>query len=333
MESQPSRSFYNGTGSSHQHEQNTQVYQENGRWYGTNKKGAYMFPVDADEQDRLDIFHKFCLVARKELLHKAPVAVEEPSILDLGCGTGIWTIEMADKYPRGRHVGMDLNLIQPEFIPSNLTFLQRDIESEWPQELKAGTWDLIHMRTLNGSIASWPRLYAEAYRHLKPYYGHIEQVEIDFTPRSDDPGLVNGSLISQWTGELLTVMDNFGRSMRLDSNVTTQRLAEVGFVDIKEEVIRIPFNPWPTDTYSRDIGRWFNLVMKQGFQPLCLAPFARGLNKSFSEINDFVEEVKAEVSQKEKRVFCTMHIFTARRPQGDNPASSSQTSRSRARQH
>ncbi|KAK4647532.1 uncharacterized protein QC761_0001930 [Podospora bellae-mahoneyi] len=89
-------------------------------------------------------------------------------------------------------------------------------------------------------------------------------------------------------------MDNFGRSMRLDSNVTTQRLAEVGFVDIKEEVIRIPFNPWPTDTYSRDIGRWFNLVMKQGFQPLCLAPFARGLNKSFSEINDFVEEVKAE---------------------------------------
>lgn len=118
--------------------------------------------------------------------------------------------------------------------------------------------------TGESATASCIKSLLTASRHLKPYYGHIEQVEIDFTPRSDDPGLVNGSLISQWTGELLTVMDNFGRSMRLDSNVTTQRLAEVGFVDIKEEVIRIPFNPWPTDTYSRDIGRWFNLVMKQG---------------------------------------------------------------------
>ncbi|KAK0667718.1 S-adenosyl-L-methionine-dependent methyltransferase [Cercophora samala] len=333
MDPQPSRSFYNGTGPSQQHQQNTQVYQENGRWYGTTKQGAYMFPVDADEQDRLDIFHKFCLVARKDRLHSAPIAGDDPSILDLGCGTGIWTIEMADKYPRGRHVGIDLNLIQPEYIPSNLTFVQGDVESEWPQEVKTGTWDLIHMRTLHGSIANWPRLYTEAYRYLKPYYGHIEQVEIDFTPRSDDPGLVNGSEIMRWTGELLNVMDNYGRPMRLDSNVIKQRLSEVGFVDIKEEIIRIPFNPWPAEIHSRDIGRWFNLVMNQGFQPLCLAPFARGLKKTFSDIIDQVEKVKDEVNKKENRVFCTMHIFTARRPQVDNPASSFQTSRSRTRQH
>ncbi|KAK4202515.1 S-adenosyl-L-methionine-dependent methyltransferase [Triangularia verruculosa] len=315
MESQPSRSLYNnGTGTS-QNEQNTQVYQENGRWYGSNKKGAYMVPIDADEQDRLDIFHKFCSVARKERLHIAPIVSDEPWVLDLGCGTGIWTIEMADKYPRGKHVGMDLNLIQPEFIPSNVTFLQKDIESEWPQDLKPGSWDLINMRMLNGSIANWSRLYAEVFRHLKPYYGHVEHIEIDFTPRSDDPGLVHGSFISQWTGELLNVMDNFGRSMRFDSNVTKQRLTEVGFIDIKEEVIQVPLNPWPADTHARDTGRWFNLVMSLGYQPMCLAPFSRGLNKSYSEIDDFVEKVKAEVNKKEKRVFCTMHIFTARRPQ------------------
>ncbi|KAK0747805.1 S-adenosyl-L-methionine-dependent methyltransferase [Apiosordaria backusii] len=310
METQPTRNAHSGTSS-----QLTQVYQENGRWYGTTKKGSYMFPIDADEQDRLDMFHHHCSVARRGRLHNAPIVTDEPWVLDLGCGTGIWTIEMADKYPRGKHVGTDLNLIQPEYIPSNVSFLQKDVESEWPQELKPESFDLIHMRTLNGSIGSWPRLYAEAFRHLKPYYGHIEHVEIDYTPRSDDPSKVHGSMMSQWTGELLKAMDNFGRSMRLDSDVTKQRLAEVGFVDIKEEVIQLPLNSWGANTHARNIGRWFNLVMNKAYQPLCLAPFYRGLNKSFSEINAFVEKVKTEVNKTENTVFCTLHIFTARRPE------------------
>ena len=50
------------------------------------------------EQDRLDIYHKIFLVARggKEL-HRAPIKQDiPPRILDLGTGTGIWAIEMAE---------------------------------------------------------------------------------------------------------------------------------------------------------------------------------------------------------------------------------------------
>lgn len=28
------------------------------------------------------------------------------------------------------------------------------------------SWDLVHMRMLNGSIANWPRLYSEIYRFV-----------------------------------------------------------------------------------------------------------------------------------------------------------------------
>lgn len=50
------------------------------------------------EMDRMDIFHKFFLVARKEVLHTAPLIrnYDGPRILDLGCGTGIWAIDMAE---------------------------------------------------------------------------------------------------------------------------------------------------------------------------------------------------------------------------------------------
>ena len=42
------------------------------------------------EKDRLDIFHKFFLVARRDVLHSAPLIPNSmpPRILDLGTGTG-----------------------------------------------------------------------------------------------------------------------------------------------------------------------------------------------------------------------------------------------------
>jgi SAM-dependent methyltransferase len=98
-----------------------EVYAENGRWYGTYKKGKYMLPIDETELERLDVFHKIFLVARKDVLHSAPLHNQHnPRILDLGCGTGIWGIDMADKYPNGEHVGVDLDYIQPELsVPSS----------------------------------------------------------------------------------------------------------------------------------------------------------------------------------------------------------------------
>lgn len=60
--------------------------------------------LDADatpqpEKDRMDIYHQFFAVARRGQLHQAPVPSEphlQPRILDVGCGTGIWAIDMAE---------------------------------------------------------------------------------------------------------------------------------------------------------------------------------------------------------------------------------------------
>lgn len=59
-------------------------------------------------------------------------------------------------------VSLMLFLTSPS-IPMNIRFLQQDIEVTW-QDLEPNSWDLIHMRTLNGSIANWPKVYAEVYR-------------------------------------------------------------------------------------------------------------------------------------------------------------------------
>jgi methylase of polypeptide subunit release factors len=47
----------------------------------------------------MDIFHTIFLEARGQKLHDAPIqepVTEETRILDIGTGTGIWAIDMAE---------------------------------------------------------------------------------------------------------------------------------------------------------------------------------------------------------------------------------------------
>lgn len=47
-------------------------------------------------------------------------------------------------------------------IPGNLSFSQRDFEGPW-RSVGLDSWDLIHMRMLNGSISSLAELYQKVY--------------------------------------------------------------------------------------------------------------------------------------------------------------------------
>ncbi|EON98447.1 putative sam domain protein [Phaeoacremonium minimum UCRPA7] len=73
----------------------------------------YGLPMDSAELDRIDMCHaKYCaLIGKKRYL--API-LNPQRILDLGCGTGIWCIEMAEDFPAAEVIGTDVAPTQPE---------------------------------------------------------------------------------------------------------------------------------------------------------------------------------------------------------------------------
>ena len=93
---------------------------ENGRTYHSYKANegvSYFLPNDDRENERLDLQHTIWLMTQGGELYLCPAGKNGNPlrrVLDVGTGTGIWSMEMGDKYPETSILGNDLSLIQPE---------------------------------------------------------------------------------------------------------------------------------------------------------------------------------------------------------------------------
>ncbi|KAG7404355.1 Secondary metabolism regulator laeA [Fusarium oxysporum f. sp. rapae] len=288
-----------------------------GRWYGKSgnlPREKYIFPIDKEELARLDILHKFFLVVRKNHLFSASLDVEQPlRILDLGTGTGIWAIELSEKYPHMHVQGLDFNMIQPKMIPRTMAPPKPfDLEGSWATvDLD---WDFMHVRTLFGSIQNWPDLYKKMIIHLKPGWGCMEQVEIDWIPQCDDDSLPTDSALSEWASKLLDAMDQYGRPIRVNPEKTRRQLALAGFVNISETVIRACYNPWPEDATEKEAARWFNVGLSSGLTALSCAAMVRMLGMSKEEVEGLCDRVNKEICMRSYHAYCRIYIWTARKP-------------------
>lgn len=169
--------------------------EEHGRSYHAFRRGKYVMPNDEREQERMDMHYHSLRLALNNRHWIAPI--EEPrNILDVGTGTGIWAMDVADDNPSTQITGIDLSPIQPTAVPPNLQFLIMDADEPWDGYEER--FDFIHTRLMNGfSIKSWPFFYQQAFASLEPG-GWVENQEFEVVFGCDDNSQLPDSPSVRW---------------------------------------------------------------------------------------------------------------------------------------
>src|ERR1700732_2863099 len=97
----------------------------------------------------------------------APV-INPRQILDIGCGTGGWAVDVAEDYPCSQVYGIDISPVQPAYVPYNCDF--------WLENVLNGScfhdekFDLIQSRMMVAGIPDWRwgKYVKEIWRMTKP---------------------------------------------------------------------------------------------------------------------------------------------------------------------
>ncbi|KAH7183677.1 S-adenosyl-L-methionine-dependent methyltransferase [Fusarium flagelliforme] len=289
--------------------------EENGRTYHAYKDGAYALPNDEVENERLDLQHHLMLLTFDGKLHAAPLPEKLDRVFDVGCGTGIWSIEFADEHPETQVIGADLSPIQPSAVPPNVTFYVDDVEESWDYSAK---FDFIFARFLTGSIRDWPKFFRQSYENINAG-GVIELIDCIYPMASDDDTLSKDSALYKWSKMLLDAFTDMGSG--LDSVLRYQeQLEEAGFVNVEVVKRKWPLNAWPKDPKYKQLGIWSFENGMNGLSGASLAAFTRpksagGLGWSAGEVELFLADVRKDLRNLKIHAYCHIWSVYATKPE------------------
>ncbi|EGR48929.1 uncharacterized protein TRIREDRAFT_61284, partial [Trichoderma reesei QM6a] len=289
---------------------------ENGRRYHAYREGQYVLPNDTQEQERLDLQHHIWRLLIGGRLYTAPLPPPDSDaaalrILDLGTGTGIWAIDMADEFPSASVFGVDLSPIQPEWVPNNCRFHVDDYEDEWTYQ-EDERFDYIHGRALSGTSADWPRFYRQVMNNLKPG-GWLEMQEYDAWIFSDDDSCDRAPWTMEWVDKLDAASRLYGKQINV-ARYQKQWIMDAGFEDVEERVYRIPIGPWAKDPTLKELGKFELTHMQMSVDSHTPALFTRVLNYSKDQADVLMEGVKREFRSRDLRLITSYRFIIGRKP-------------------
>nr|CAG8584233.1 3688_t:CDS:2 [Entrophospora candida] len=275
------------------------------------EKGTDILPADDDEIARTNTIHFLHKKYMDDTNFSAPITKQLEkgdgfNVLDVGCGSGAWTLDMATTYPNANFLAVDIIQTFPnEIRPNNVNFLLGNIITGL--NIESNSFDYVFMRYMKSSIPinDWSKAICEMIRVAKPN-GWLELIEMDDSFTDGSP-------------ECLELMDKVDKKLKNNYGLTTKPFEVIKNILLNEhfDIItdvqffkkKIPMSGhWDNDLDNKiakvlyDIAFWGSKSYKHSLDCLDLTP---------DEYDKYVE--KAFESVKDRRCTCSIYRSIARK--------------------
>ncbi len=197
----------------------------------------YLLPQDGQEINRLDFQHYALRVALGGDYMAPLESATTKTILDVGCGTGLWARERAREFPGAKVTGIDIESHLPNIpLPPNFQFIQGNVLTGLP--FSDSTFDYTHQRLLVGAVPAqqWPMVLQELARVTRPN-GWVEVLESGMVYSNAGPATTQFQ--SWWQAGEKNLGFNLAIVPYLD-----QMLRNTGLRDIHMETLQLPLGKW-----------------------------------------------------------------------------------------
>lgn len=223
----------------------------------------YVLPKDTQEINRLDFQHYMLRFALRGN-YAAPLA-NPREILDVGSGTGRWSLEMAQQFPQANVVGLDL--VPPadegaalEARPANYTFVTGNVLEGLP--FGDATFDFVHQRMLVGAVPEdrWQSAVNELTRVTRPG-GWVELLEAG-SAKGGGPAL---QALNEWG---ITAAARRGITINMSARIG-EFLTGAGLGRVTFREVRIPLGKYGSRLGTMMEANYFSAL--ENIRPLLLA--------------------------------------------------------------
>lgn len=186
-------------------------------------------------------------------------------------------------------------------VPNNVKFVIDDAnEEDWMLD----PMDFIHTRMLLGCFDDFREVIKSAFRHMKPG-GWMESQELMPTVYCDDGTMDSNWPYAEWVKAQDEAAMNLGKPLRI-ANKLKRWYEQAGFVDVHEEVFKLPINSWPKDPQFKMLGRFNEICYLDGLQAWSLNHFTKGLNWTKDEIEVYLVQVRKALSNRSVHAYNKM---------------------------
>jgi len=284
----------------------------NGRRYHAYQNGVaqYAFPNDESEMDRLDIMHGMIYKALGDKLFLAPLEEEKVQrALDLGTGTGIWAMDFSDQFTNAEVIGIDLSPIQPGWVPPNVIFQVDDMEQDWTFRHR---FDYIFARYLACSLKDYKAVIRRAFENLNSG-GWVEFQDMDCIITSDDGTLKPDSTLVKWNLAAAAASAKVGIEFSPGPKIAGW-FTDVGFTNVRERVIKLPWGLWPSDARNKEIGLWNLRQLVDGLEGMSLRLFCEVEGWTYEETAVLLAGVRKEFNSPKVHGYYNLHAVYAQKP-------------------